>query len=65
MALEQLTDPRKRRGVRYRLVQLLQLERDSLPHETPYERVLDRMDREEVERVIGQFLLNQARPIAA
>ncbi len=91
VALEQLTDPRKPRGVRYRLVdlltllvlaklggedslkgmaewvrlrghklvQLLQLERSGLPHETTYERVLDRMDCEEVERVIGQFFAQQ------
>lgn len=91
-ALCQITDPRKRRGVRYRLVDLLvllilaklggedglkgiaewvrlrgeglvrilKLERDSLPHQTTYERVLDRLDCDEVERVIGGFFAQQS-----
>lgn len=86
-ALHQISDPRARRGVRYRLVdllvllilaklggedslkgmaewvrlrgaclkRLLKLERDSLPHQTTYERVLEQLDSGEVERIIGQF----------
>lgn len=42
------------------LVRLLKLERDSLPHETTYERVLDRLDCDEVERVIGGFFAQQS-----
>jgi predicted transposase YbfD/YdcC len=91
-ALHHITDPRKARGVRYRLVdlltllilakmggedgmkgmaewvrvrgeclvRLLKLERDSLPHQTTYERVLDRLDSSEVEQVIGQFFAQQS-----
>jgi predicted transposase YbfD/YdcC len=86
-ALHQISDPRKARGVRYPLVELLvllilaklggednlkgmaewvrlrgeclkrllKLERNSLPHQTTYERVLDRLDSHQVEQVIGQF----------
>ena len=75
-ALQQIADPRKPRGIRYRLVDLLtllilaklggednlkgmsewvrlrgealvnllHLERNSLPHQTTYERLLDRLD---------------------
>jgi predicted transposase YbfD/YdcC len=90
-ALHQIRDPRKRRGVRYQLVdlltllilaklggedglkgiaewvrlrgeglvRLLKLERDSLPHPTTYERVLDRLDCDEVERIMGRFFAQQ------
>jgi len=89
--LEQLTDPRDARGVRYKLihlltflilaklggedgmkgmtewvqhrgkqlVSLLQLSRKSLPHQTTYERVLEAMDVDEFERVIGAFFAQQ------
>jgi len=91
-ALHQIRDPRKRRGVRYQLVdlltllilaklggedglkgiaewvqlrgeglvRLLKLERGSLPHPTTYERVLDRLDCDEVEQVIGGFFAQQS-----
>jgi hypothetical protein len=91
-AMYQISDPRMRRGVRYKLVdlltllilaklggedglkgiaewvrlrgdglvRLLKLERDSLPHQTTYERVLDRLDCDEVERVIGGFFAQQS-----
>lgn len=90
-ALEQIRDPRKARGVRYRLVDLLtllilaklggedslkgmsewvrlrgealvnllHLERNSLPHQTTYERLLDRLDSHQVEQVIGDFFAQQ------
>ena len=85
--LEQLCDPRKARGVRYRLVDLLTLlilaklggedsmkgmsewvrlreqdlirllgiKRDRLPHQTTYERVLGKLDVDELERITGAF----------
>jgi predicted transposase YbfD/YdcC len=90
-ALQQIRDPRKPRGVRYRLVDLLtllilaklggedslkgmsewvrlrgealvnllHLERNSLPHQTTYERLLDRLDSLQVEQVIGDFFAQQ------
>jgi predicted transposase YbfD/YdcC len=42
------------------LKRLLKLERNSLPHQTTYERVLDQLDSDEVEWVIGQFFAQQA-----
>jgi predicted transposase YbfD/YdcC len=89
--LHQLTDPRKPRGIRYKLVdlltllilaklggedgmkgmaewvqlrgetlvRLLRLKRSSLPHQTTYERVMDRLDVAEFERVIGDFFAQQ------
>jgi predicted transposase YbfD/YdcC len=41
------------------LMQLLNLRRDSLPHQTTYERVLERLDVEEVERVVGSFFAHR------
>lgn len=41
------------------LIDLLNLRRDSLPHQTTYERVLGRLDVEEVERVVGGFFAQQ------
>lgn len=93
-ALHQITDPRKARGIRYglvelltllilakmggedslkgiaewvrlrgeQLVDLLKLKRKSLPHQTTYERVLDRLDCQEVERVVGNFFAQQVSP---
>lgn len=85
--LHQITDPRKARGKRYPLpqlltllilaklggedsmkgmaewvrlrsqplIRLLHLSRDSVPHQTTYERVLVDLDAQEVEQVIGDF----------
>jgi predicted transposase YbfD/YdcC len=85
--LERVCDPRKARGVRYRLVDLLTLlilaklggedgmkgmaewvrlrehslirllgvKRERLPHQTTYERVLEKLDVEVLEQVIGDF----------
>lgn len=85
--LHTLTDPRKKRGRRYSmvdlltllilaklggedtmkgisewvklrgkgLIKLLGLTRTTLPHQTTYERLLDRMDIDEFECAIGQF----------
>ncbi len=44
------------------LVGLLKLERDHLPHQTTYERVLDRLDLDEVEQVMSQFFARQVPP---
>jgi predicted transposase YbfD/YdcC len=41
------------------LRRLLHLKRDSLPHQTTYERVLVGLDAEELERVIGRFFAGQ------
>lgn len=93
-ALQQIDDPRRARGVRYRLVDLLvllilaklggedsvkgmaewvrlrgtclksllQLKGDQLPHQTTYERVLDRLDPQQVEAVISQFFTQSSEP---
>jgi len=37
------------------LVRLLKLQRDSLPHQTTYERLLDKLDMVEFEEVVGDF----------
>ena len=90
--LNQLTDPRRPRGIRYKLVhlftllilaklggeddmkgiaawvrlrgkalaRLLNLPREQMPHQTTYERLLDKMDVTEVEAVIGNFFAQQA-----
>jgi len=90
--LHQITDPRKPRGVRYRLVdlltllilaklggedgmkgmaewvqlrgqtlvRLLKLKRDSLPHQTTYERVLEKLDISEFEKILGGFFTQQS-----
>lgn len=92
--LQQITDPRHARGVRYsvvtvltllilaklggedgmkgisewvklrgsQLVTLLNLPRASLPHQTTYERVLDALDVQEVEQVIGAFFAQMQTP---
>jgi predicted transposase YbfD/YdcC len=89
--LHQVTDPRKARGKRYALpqlltllilaklggedsmkgmaewvrlrsqplIRLLNLSRDSVPHQTTYERVLVDLDAHEVEQVIGDFFAQQ------
>jgi hypothetical protein len=89
--LHRITDPRKPRGVRYALVdlltllilaklggedgmkgiaewvrlrgqvlvRLLHLTRDSLPHQTTYERVLDKLDVLEFEQMVGGFFAQQ------
>jgi predicted transposase YbfD/YdcC len=89
--LQQITDPRKVRGVRYPLVillvllilaklggedsmkgmaewvrlreqallRLLRVDRERLPHQTTYERVLAELDIEEVEQVMGNFFAQQ------
>lgn len=41
------------------LVELLSLKRDSVPHQTTYERLLVKLDEDEVERVIGHFFAQQ------
>jgi predicted transposase YbfD/YdcC len=41
------------------LVRLLHLPRPSLPHQTTYERVLDGLDVEAFERLVGQFFAQQ------
>jgi hypothetical protein len=89
--LQQITDPRKVRGVRYPLVillvllilaklggedsmkgmaewvrlreqallRLLRVDRERLPHQTTYERVLAELDIEELEQVMGNFFAQQ------
>jgi predicted transposase YbfD/YdcC len=89
--LEQVTDPRRARGIRYPIVtllallilaklggedsmkgmadwvrlrehallRLLQVNRDRLPHQTTYERVLAAIDEDELEQVIGRFFARQ------
>ncbi len=42
------------------LVRLLHLPRASLPHQTTYERVLDGLDVEAFEQLVGQFFAQQA-----
>lgn len=42
-----------------KLVELLNLERETLPHQTTYERVLAELDELEVERKLGQFFAHQ------
>src|SRR5258706_2132124 len=42
------------------LVKLLHLPRPSLPHQTTYERVLDGLDEQAFERIIGAFFAQQA-----
>lgn len=42
-----------------KLVQLLNLERDTMPHQTTYERVLAELNELEVERKLGQFFAQQ------
>jgi len=91
-ALQHISDPRKPRGVRYRLVdlltllilaklggedgmkgmaewvrlrgeclvRLLKLERDSLPHQTTYERLMDRLESSEVEQAVGHYFAQQS-----
>ncbi len=39
------------------LVKLLNLERETMPHQTTYERLLDKLDIEAFERVVGQFFI--------
>ena len=41
------------------LVRLLKLQRDSLPHQTTYERLLDKLDIGEFEGVVGDFFAQQ------
>jgi len=43
-----------------KLVQLLNLPRQTMPHQTTYERVLAGLDEEEVERKLGQFFAQQS-----
>lgn len=89
--LEQITDPRKARGIRYSLVtvltllilaklggedslkgmtewvqlrakglvDLLHLERESMPHQTTYERVLAKLDVAQVDQLFGDFFTQQ------
>lgn len=42
------------------LVHMLQLSREKLPHQTTYERVLEAMDIDEFEQVVGDFFRQQA-----
>jgi predicted transposase YbfD/YdcC len=42
------------------LVELLQLSRSTMPHQTTYERVLEALDEQEVERMIGEFFAQQS-----
>jgi len=92
--LQQISDPRHVRGVRYslvtllvllilaklggeddmkgmsewiklrgtQLVTLLNLSRQSMPHQTTYERLLDALDEQEVERIIGAFFAQKQAP---
>lgn len=89
--LEQITDPRAARGVRYpmavllallilaklggedsmkgmaewvrlrehSLLRLLRIDRQRLPHQTTYERVLAALDIDEFEQVLGNFFAHQ------
>jgi predicted transposase YbfD/YdcC len=89
--LEHVCDPRKARGVRYRLVDLLTLlilaklggedgmkgmtewvrlreqslirllgiKRERLPHQTTYERVLEKLNVEALEQVMGDFFAQE------
>lgn len=41
------------------LVRLLNLERKDLPHQTTYERLLENLDIEEFERIVGDFFSQQ------
>lgn len=43
------------------LVRMLNLSRESLPHQTTYERVLETLDVDEFERVVGDFFAQQGR----
>lgn len=42
------------------LIRLLQVKRDRLPHQTTYERVLDKLDVDQLEQVIGDFFAQTA-----
>jgi len=40
-------------------VRLLQLPRKDLPHQTTYERVVEKLDEVEFERVVGDFFTSK------
>lgn len=42
------------------LIRLLQVKRERLPHQTTYERVLDKLDIDQLEQVIGDFFTQTA-----